>query len=468
MTQTTALLMTEQIVVHVGLVGHIDHGKTALAAVLSEGVFTAGLDKHPQARERGITIDLGFTMFRLDKYVVTLVDAPGHADLIRSVVAGASIIDAAILTVAADEGPKVQTGEHLIVLNSVGIDSLVVAITKTDLTDEERINRVEAQTRFIVDDLDFAHVEYVRVSAKKRKGIGELRAALLRVLTPRPRNTGGPFLMPIDHAFSVKGHGTVVTGTVLRGEVSVGDETQLMPQSSTARVRSIQSFGVSRERAGAGDRVGINVPELDSRHIVRGDYLCEPGTLSAASKFAIHFRKNRFYRYRVGTGMTVSAHFGMTAVTAKVYPVIIQNGKMILTDGGLGDEFDMVLVSQKPVVAEVGMRVLVIRTDLGPTEMRIVGAGDITSVLQEAMVYRKRERIGRVSRVREHDVLVEGLASRRERAVRLTGTIVKTAEGVQGRLGDPFGTRGVICATFSEPVTVGDTVILERLVEEEL
>ena len=213
--------MTEQIVVHVGLVGHIDHGKTALAAVLSEGVFTAGLDKHPQARERGITIDLGFTMFRLDKYVVTLVDAPGHADLIRSVVAGASIIDAAILTVAADEGPKVQTGEHLIVLNSVGIDSLVVAITKTDLTDEERINRVEAQTRFIVDDLDFAHVEYVRVSAKKRKGIGELRAALLRVLTPRPRNTGGPFLMPIDHAFSVKGHGTVVTGTVLRGEVSV-------------------------------------------------------------------------------------------------------------------------------------------------------------------------------------------------------------------------------------------------------
>ena len=81
---------------------------------------------------------------------------------------------------------------------------------------------------------------------------------------------------------------------------------------------------MSRERAGAGDRVGINVPELDSRHIVRGDYLCEPGTLSAASKFAIHFRKNRFYRYRVGTGMTVSAHFGMTAVTAKVYPVIIQ------------------------------------------------------------------------------------------------------------------------------------------------
>ena len=141
--------------VHVGLMGHIDHGKTALARVLSEKVSTAGLDKHPQAKRRGITIDLGFTMFELDKYLVTLVDAPGHADLIRSVVAGSNIIDAAILVVAADEGPKIQTGEHLVVLQAMGVDNILVALTKTDLVKQERISNVEKQMKKILIDTSF-------------------------------------------------------------------------------------------------------------------------------------------------------------------------------------------------------------------------------------------------------------------------------------------------------------------------
>ena len=132
--------MSELIPVHVGLMGHIDHGKTELARVLSEKVSTAGLDKHPQSKRRGITIDLGFTMFKLKEYIVTLVDAPGHADLIRSVVAGANIIDAAILVIAADEGPMVQTGEHIIVLRSLEVKSLVVALTKIDLVDETKLS----------------------------------------------------------------------------------------------------------------------------------------------------------------------------------------------------------------------------------------------------------------------------------------------------------------------------------------
>ncbi|MHA2188062.1 MAG: GTP-binding protein, partial [Candidatus Thorarchaeota archaeon] len=132
--------------VHVGLMGHIDHGKTELARALSEKISTAGLDKHPQSKERGITIDLGFTMFSLNDYLVTLVDAPGHADLIRSVVASSSIIDAAIIAVAADEGPKIQTGEHLVVLKSMGIESIVVAITKMDLVKQKKPSIVEEKT----------------------------------------------------------------------------------------------------------------------------------------------------------------------------------------------------------------------------------------------------------------------------------------------------------------------------------
>ncbi len=145
--------------VHIGLMGHIAHGKTALARAISDHVSTAGLDKHPQSKERGITIDLGFTMFVLDKYLVTLVDAPGHADLIRSVVAGANIIDTAILTVAADEGPKVQTGEHLLVLRSLDIDSVVIAITKSELADGKRLADVEAMMIRQVEEVGFRKTE---------------------------------------------------------------------------------------------------------------------------------------------------------------------------------------------------------------------------------------------------------------------------------------------------------------------
>jgi selenocysteine-specific elongation factor len=202
--------MTNLVPVHVGLMGHIDHGKTALAKSLSEHVSTAGLDKHPQAKARGITIDLGFSMFRLGPYLVTLVDAPGHADLIRSVVASANIIDAAILVVAADEGPKVQTGEHILVLQSMGVSRLVVAITKTDLVDATQLDRVEARMRTVIGESAFERVEFARVSAMTGEGIDRLKEQLLAVVEPSARDVSGPLLIPLDHAFLVKGHGTVV------------------------------------------------------------------------------------------------------------------------------------------------------------------------------------------------------------------------------------------------------------------
>ncbi|MHA2351619.1 MAG: GTP-binding protein, partial [Candidatus Thorarchaeota archaeon] len=163
--------MDNLVPVHVGLMGHIDHGKTALAKAISEKVSTAGLDKHPQAQQRGITIDLGFTMFVLDKFLVTLVDAPGHADLIRSVVAGSNIIDAAILVVAADEGPMIQTGEHLVVLQSMGVERILVALTKTDLVTPAKLTTVEEKIRTILADTSFTDAEFVRISALTGEGL---------------------------------------------------------------------------------------------------------------------------------------------------------------------------------------------------------------------------------------------------------------------------------------------------------
>ena len=275
--------MDRLVPVHVGLMGHIDHGKTALAKVLSEKVSTAGLDKHPQAKKRGITIDLGFTMFELDKFLVTLVDAPGHADLIRSVVAGSNIIDAAILVVAADEGPMIQTGEHLVVLQSMGVENILVALTKTDLVKPNQLSNIEKQMQTILTDTSYTNVEIVQVSSLKGEGIDELRTALHRILHPRERNSEGHLSIPIDHAFPVKGHGTVVTGTVQRGIAKLGDTVELAPLGKVSRVRSIQTFGEEREQASAGDRVGINVPDIDDTEVTRGDYLCTPGSMTRAT-----------------------------------------------------------------------------------------------------------------------------------------------------------------------------------------
>ncbi len=454
--------------IHVGLMGHIDHGKTALARVLSERVSTAGLDKHPQARARGITIDLGFTMFRLDKFLVTLVDAPGHADLIRSVVAGASIIDAAILTVAADEGPKVQTGEHIIVLESMGIDTLVVAITKIDLVDEKRVEQVEAQVKGILQNLGFRRVEYVRVSAKQGIGVEDLRNALLRVLTPRQRDRDGPFLMPIDHAFHVKGHGTVVTGTVLRGNVTVEETIQLMPQDILTRVRSIQTFGTPKETAFAGDRVGINIPDIEPDTITRGNYLCQQGSLENASRLVVRVHRNPIYRKGISKGMILNAHVGMPSASCEAYPFKIMDSRRVMVEKTDSEEVLLALRFQRPITCERGMKVLLLRTDLGPTDMRIVGHGEVVEISNSVLLYRRRARTGRVSRVRDEDVLVEGLASKKDTAQRLVGLQVQTETGQLGVIKSTFGTKGVVRVSFDTQVPENTEVFFEQFVEERI
>ncbi|MCK4788671.1 MAG: translation initiation factor IF-2, partial [Desulfobacteraceae bacterium] len=217
--------MSELIPVHVGLLGHIDHGKTELARVLSEKVSTAGLDKHPQSKERGITIDLGFTMFKLNEYLVTLVDAPGHADLIRSVVAGANIIDAAVLVVAADEGAKPQTVEAIDHARAAGVP-IVVAINKIDLPNAN-ITRVKRQ--FQSYDLTSEDMKgktlTVGVSARTKEGIDELLEALLLEaemleLKANPHRLARGIV--IEGKLSA-GRGPVATVLVKNGTLHVGD-----------------------------------------------------------------------------------------------------------------------------------------------------------------------------------------------------------------------------------------------------
>ncbi|RDE13343.1 MAG: selenocysteine-specific translation elongation factor [Candidatus Thorarchaeota archaeon] len=460
-------MMEHLIPIHVGLMGHIDHGKTQLARALSQKVSTAGLDKHPQSQQRGITIDLGFTMFVLGKYVVTLVDSPGHADLIRSVVAGAGIIDAALVVVAADEGPKVQTGEHLIVLQSMDVETIIIVVSKIDLADEKRQASVESTMRSIIADLSFKRVEYVRVSALTGAGIDRLRDVMARTVTPRPRIRDAPFLMPVDHAFSVKGHGTVATGTVLRGEAKVGDSLELMPQGQKGKIRSIQTFSEPRENTSAGDRVGLNIPDLESATISRGNYLCQPGSVRTTTSAILQTKPNPLYRGRLTKGMVVSATIGMPSVTAELVPFRTEGTTRVVEDRVEGPMSQTAVLLQREVVAETGMRVLLMRTDLPPTQMRIIGSGEIVEIPDKMMLSRKHVRSGRITRVRSADVLVKGLASRKETAEALVGSSVRTSTGRGGLLAQTFGTRGVLSAQFDGPVKVGDMVMYETMVEEE-
>jgi len=458
--------MDSLIPVHVGLLGHIDHGKTALARALSEHISTAGLDKHPQAQQRGITIDLGFTMFVLEKYLVTLVDAPGHADLIRSVVAGANIIDSAILAVAADEGPKIQTGEHLVVLSSLGIDSLVVAITKTDIASDQQAAHVETRMRKIIDDAGFKKVEFVRVSAEGGVGIDKLREALLRVLVPRVRDIDSPLLMPIDHAFPMKGHGTVVTGTILHGKVTEGDMVEIAPLGLSSKVRSIQTFSQKRTKASAGDRVGINVPEVDHAFITRGNYLCSPKTVSSSDCILVHITTNPIYRGRITKNMVVSVALGMPVSTGQIIPFQLEKDLRVVMNSVEGAEFDAALVLRQSVAVDTYAKVLLLRTDLPPTQMRIVGSGTIIDVPERILLHQRKTRMGRVQRIREGDILVEGLASSKKVAELLVGSPVKTSSGVEGIIKASFGTRGVLSVEFDAPITENDDVLYERFVEE--
>ncbi|MDH4215245.1 MAG: selenocysteine-specific translation elongation factor, partial [Candidatus Thorarchaeota archaeon] len=460
-------MMDSLIPVHVGLMGHIDHGKTALARALSEHVSTAGLDGHPQAQQRGITIDLGFTMFALDKYLVTLVDAPGHADLIRSVVAGANIIDSAILVVAADEGPKVQTGEHLVVLSSMGIGSLVVAITKIDIASDQQAALVETRMRKITEDAGFKNAEFVRVSAQSGVGIDKLREVLLRVLIPKVRDLGSPLLMPIDHGFPIIGHGTVITGTILRGKVAEGDLVEIAPLGLSSRVRSIQTFSQSRTEASAGDRVGINIPEINHSLITRGNYLCSPKSIPSSDRLLTHISRNPVYHGRVTKKMVVSVALGMPVLTGQIIPFQLEQNYRVILDSVDEEEFDAALFLQHSVAIDRHAKVLILRTDLPPTHMRIVGSGFITEIPESIHLHRRKTRTGKIQRVRDEDVLVEGLASSKKVAESLIGCTVRTRSNVDGIIRTSFGTRGVVSVEFKAPIKEKEEVIYERFVEEE-
>jgi selenocysteine-specific elongation factor len=265
----------------VGTAGHIDHGKTALVRALT-GVDT---DRLPEEKRRGITIDLGFASWFTDDYQIGFIDVPGHERFVKNMLAGIGGIDSALLVVAADESIKPQTREHFAICRLLGIRTGVVAITKRDLVDDDILGLVRLEIEELVAGSFLAGKPIVPVSSVTGAGLDDLRAALLKSVSEVDDRdaTTRVFRMPIDRAFTMKGFGSVVTGTTFSGRVHVESDVEVLPGGDRSRARNVQVHGEPRDAASAGERTSINLADIPLDQLHRGQQLVPPNTLRASS-----------------------------------------------------------------------------------------------------------------------------------------------------------------------------------------
>lgn len=271
-----------------GTAGHIDHGKTMLIKAIT-GVDT---DRLVEEKRRGISIDLGFAEMRLPSgKTLGVVDVPGHERFVKNMLAGASGIDIVLLVVAADDGVMPQTEEHLAIIDLLGVSRGIVAITKADLTDEEWLATVEGDVRRALQGTSLAGAPILAVSSISGQGIAELLAKLEELADEViEKDTNLPFRLPVDRVFTLKGAGTVVTGTLWSGRISPETQAEILPKGLSVRIRSVQVHGKTAQEAYAGQRVALNLAGVKPADLERGDVVLAPGYLRASSMFDASFR----------------------------------------------------------------------------------------------------------------------------------------------------------------------------------
>ncbi|CAD7684810.1 unnamed protein product [Nyctereutes procyonoides] len=323
--------------VNVGVLGHIDSGKTALARALSTTASTAAFDKQPQSRERGITLDLGFSCFSVPlparlrpalpappaasgaepgpepepgepQLQVTLVDCPGHASLIRTIIGGAQIIDLMMLVIDVTKGMQTQSAECL-VIGQIACQKLVVVLNKIDLLAEGKrqavIDKMTKKMQKTLENTKFRGAPIIPVAAKPGgpeapeteapQGISELIELLTSQISIPTRDPSGPLLMSVDHCFSIKGQGTVMTGTILSGSISLGDSVEIPALKVVKKVKSMQMFHMPVMSAMQGDRLGICVTQFDPKLLERG-LVCAPESLHTVHAAIISVEKIQYFR----------------------------------------------------------------------------------------------------------------------------------------------------------------------------
>jgi len=382
---------------NIGTIGHIDHGKTTLTAAITKVLseknpntsFTAfdEIDKAPEERQRGITISIAHVEYETENRHYAHVDCPGHADYIKNMITGAAQMDGAILVVAATDGPMPQTREHVLLARQVGVPSIVVALNKTDMVDDEEIlELVELEVRELLNEYEFPgdDTPIVRVSALKAlEGDGEWQGKILELMDavdsfiPEPvRDVDKPFLMPIEDVFSITGRGTVVTGRVERGIVKVNEEVEIVGIKPTTKTvcTGVEMFRKLLDEGRAGDNIGALLRGTKKEDVERGQVLAKPGSITPHEHFEAQVyvltkeeggRHTPFFvNYRP------QFFFRTTDITGAIQ--LPEGTEMVMP----GDNTEMNVELIAPIAMEEGLRFAIREGG------RTVGAGRVTTILK--------------------------------------------------------------------------------------
>ncbi len=382
---------------NIGTIGHIDHGKTTLTAAITkvlhernpETAFTPfdQIDKAPEERQRGITISIAHVEYETENRHYAHVDCPGHADYIKNMITGAAQMDGAILVVAATDGPMPQTREHVLLARQVGVPSIVVALNKADMVDDEEIlELVELEVRELLNEYEFPgdDTPIVRVSALKAlEGdadwsgkILELMDAVDRYIPEPTRDIDKPFLMPIEDVFSITGRGTVVTGRVERGQIKVGEEVEIVGIKATTKTTctGVEMFRKLLDEGRAGDNIGALLRGTKKEDVERGQVLAKPGSITPHTNFEAQvyiLTKDEGGRHTpFFTNYRPQFYFRTTDVTGHIN--LPEGVEMVMP----GDNTEMVVELIAPIAMEEGLRFAIREGG------RTVGAGRVTKIVK--------------------------------------------------------------------------------------
>jgi elongation factor Tu len=382
---------------NVGTMGHIDHGKTTLTAAITKVLADANpnvqamafdmIDKAPEEKQRGITINISHVEYETENRHYAHVDMPGHADYIKNMITGAAQVDGAILVVAATDGPMPQTREHVLLARQVGVPAIVVALNKCDMVDdEELLELVEMEVRELLSEYEFPgdDTPVVRVSALKAlEGDADAAAGVLELMgqvdsfVPEPeRDLDKPFLMPIEDVFSITGRGTVVTGKVEQGIINTGDEVEIVGIKDTQKTTctGVEMFRKLLDQGQAGDNIGALLRGTKKEEVERGQVLCKPGSITPHTNFEAQVyvltqaeggrHKPFFSNYRP------QFYFRTTDVTGNI--VLPEGTEMCMP----GDNTTMTVELIHPIAMDEGLRFAIREGG------RTVGAGRVTKILK--------------------------------------------------------------------------------------
>ncbi len=318
-----------------GTAGHVDHGKTALIKALT-GTDT---DRLKEEKERGITIELGFASLQLPSgQTLGIVDVPGHEKFIKHMVSGAAGIDLVMMIIAADEGIMPQTKEHLNICSLLGIRSGLIALTKIDMVENDWLELVKTEIREFLKGTFLENAPVIPVSALKQKGINELIAALDTAVKNIPeKNDCGIFRLPVDRVFTMKGFGTVVTGTLISDSISVGEDVLILPEEISARIRGIQVHNQATQEATAGQRTAINLQGIEKDSLQRGDVLVRPGTVIPTIRLDVFIEYLKNNAKSLKNRALARLHTGTSEIIARV--ILMEKDELAPGENGFAQLF---------------------------------------------------------------------------------------------------------------------------------